>query len=438
MEARVTRPSDPVVVTGTGVISSIGDRPSLFLDALLEGRSGVVRWPERRAGPYSKIGGDLSSFDLAEHLRDLEVRYGETLCTRTRRLLRTSPFSTSATAAAAIHAYHDAGLDRSDVPPEEMAHVLGGHNLNGSYLAQNIRSYYESDPDDVDPLFGVLSLDSDVLAVTSAALTLKGPAFTIGGACASGALAVLAAHDLIRTGRARVVIVTGGAFDTDPVLLHAWAQIDAISWRSFNDEPARASRPFDLRREGFVPAQAAAALVLEARSHARARGASVYAELLGGASCADASRLTRPNEEGQVRVMRTALATAGRPPHEVDYVNAHATSTLLGDAVEVAALKRVLGERAYSIPINSTKSLIGHTLAAAGVVEAVATVLQMKAGRVHATLNQETVDPELGLDFVPNQSRPHEIHLAVSNSFGFGGINCCLVFGSESSARHGS
>ena len=213
------------------------------------------------------------------------------------------------------------------------------------------------------------------------------------------------------------------------LLLQACVLMEAVSFRSFNDAPQRASRPFDARREGFVPSHAAAALVLESRRHAERRGAVPRAEVLGASCASAASRHAKPSFESQVAAIAGALEDAGVAPAEVDYVNAHATSTPLGDAVEVAALKQALGRRAWEIPVNSTKSMIGHALTAASAVELVATILQMAHGEVHPTINQEEPDPELGLDFVPNRARPHEIKIALSNAFGFGGLNSSVVVG---------
>jgi 3-oxoacyl-(acyl-carrier-protein) synthase len=251
----------------------------------------------------------------------------------------------------------------------------------------------------------------------------------VGGACASGNLALISGLDLIRSGRADAVVVTGAPASFHSMILHAWTMIDALTCRSFNDAPERASRPFDRLREGFVPGEGAGAVVLESEASARRRGARVRAELLGGASASDACRLPKPHEEGQMRAIRAALDDAGLVPEQIDYVNAHATSTPLGDAVEVAALKKVLGRRAYEIPVNSTKSMIGHCLTAAALVELVATILQMEHGVVHPTINQEEPDPDLDLDFVPNQAREHRFDIALSNSFGFGGINSSVLVG---------
>jgi 3-oxoacyl-(acyl-carrier-protein) synthase len=215
----------------------------------------------------------------------------------------------------------------------------------------------------------------------------------------------------------------------DIVALQSLALLGALSIGTFDDEPWRASRPFDKRREGFVPGGGAGAVVLETLKGARNRGAPILAEILGGSSCCDASALTKPNLDGEVRAMRGALEDAGINAEQVQYVNAHATSTPLGDQIEVQAIKTVLGDRAHRIPVNSTKSMTGHCLTAAGLVELVATIMEMQNGILHPTINLEEPDPELDLDFVPNQARECRFDIGISNGFGFGGLNTTIVVG---------
>jgi 3-oxoacyl-(acyl-carrier-protein) synthase len=379
----------------------------------------------------SRIGGDLSGFDLAAHLRGLERRCGEELERRCLALMRAAPLVPRLVAGAALQAWTDAGCLRG-VPAERTGHVLAGHNLNAGYMIENALVFHQDEPDYIEPLFGLLCLDTDVLSVISELLGLRGPSFTVGGACASGNLAVLAALDLLRAGRADAVVVSGAPIELEPVCLHGWSIMQAISSETYQDEPHRASRPFDARREGFVPSEGAGVLVLETIESAVGRGARIYAEILGASSVSDASRLTRPDRDGQVRAMQEAMADGGVHPEEVDYINAHATSTPVGDAVEVGAIRLALGERASRIPVNSTKSMIGHCLSAAGVVELVATLLQMHHGRIHPTINLQHPDPDLDLDFVPEGSRSAHIDVALSNSFGFGGLNSTVVVGRAS------
>jgi 3-oxoacyl-(acyl-carrier-protein) synthase len=394
----------------------------------MAGRSGITLWKRMDQRIDSKIGGDLSDFDLKAHLARVGPGYPADLVKRGQKLLRATPLAGRVTAAAALQAFVDAGLPDSNLDSERIGHVLAGHNLNMNYIFENVLTLDE-EPEYIDPLYSLMAYDTDVLAVISELLTLKGPTFTVGKACASSNAALLVGLDLIRSGRADTVVVSGGCMEVDPSTLQGFAMVGALAVRSFNGDPARASRPFDARREGFVPSEGAGALILETLAGARARGARIYAELLGAASTSDASRHTKPNLDGEVRAMRGALQDAQIAPEQVDYVNAHAASTPLGDAVEVAAIKAVFGDHAYHIPVNSTKSMTGHCHVAAGVVELVATLLQMEHGFVHPTINQEERDPELDLDFVPNEARQHRIEIAISNAFGFGGLNSCVVVG---------
>jgi 3-oxoacyl-(acyl-carrier-protein) synthase len=418
--------SQRVVVTGMGVVTPIGDTIETFWTSLVNGRSGIGRWKrpvDERC--YARIGGDMSGFDLSAHLAR-QARYAPEVIKRCLALMRASPLVPKLVAAAALQAYYDAGLTEPR-DTGRIGHVMAGHNVNADYIVQNALTFHQTEPDYIEPLFCLLCLDTDVLAATSELLRLRGPSFTVGGACASGNMALLAALDLLRAGRADAVLVSGAPIAYEQVALHSWTMLEALSYRSFNDAPERASRPFDALREGFVPSEGAGALVLERLDGARARDAHVHAELLGAAATSDACRLTRPDPEGQVQAMQLAIDDARVDAGSIDYINAHATSTPLGDAVEASAITRVLGVRARQIPVNATKSMVGHCLSAAGVVEAIATVLQMTHGIVHPTINQEQSDPEIELDVVPNRARHATVSLALSNSFGFGGLNATVV-----------
>jgi 3-oxoacyl-(acyl-carrier-protein) synthase len=417
-----------VVVTGLGVISTIGETADAFFDSLIAGRAAISRRSVAHEDEVSVLLGDLSGFDLERHLTGAGSGYGSEIAEAARKSLRNGTLSARVTAAAACQAVSDAGLLGGSVDRARVGHVLGGHNLVASFSYDNHLTF-QDEPEFIDPLYGVLALDTDVVAVVCEILGLGGPSLLVGGACASGNVALVTGLDLLRAGRADAVVVTGALADVDPVTLHGWAMVDAISYHSFNDEPNRASRPFDARREGFVPSHAAAAVVLETEAHARARGAPRHALLLGGASASDASRLPKPRVAGQVRAMRAALADAGVTPGHVDYVNAHAASTQQGDAVEVESIKEVFGPHAFELAVNGTKSVTGHCLTAAGVIETVATVMQIERGVLHPTINQEQKDAALDLDFVPNVARERRVDVALSNSFGFGGLSTCVVVG---------
>ncbi len=421
------RDATRAVITGCGVMNGLGEDTRAYWAGLAAGRSCVRRWRAKDERIASKVGADFSHFSLDHYLDRVRDLYADRYLTKLPRIVRGTPPGVSLTAIAALQAFAESGIEGT-VEPERIAHICAGQNLSLGYYADNLPAFQEH-PDDIEPLMGMIALDTDTVGVVSDLLELRGPPALIGGACASGNLAVIAGLDLIRSGRADAVVVTGSPSPYHSMILHSWTLIEAIAFESFNDCPERASRPFDRLREGFVPGEGAGAVVMESLASARRRGARIQAEILGGASASDACRLPKPHVEGQVRAIRTALADANVSADDIDYVNAHATSTPLGDAVEVAALKMALGRRAFEIPVNSTKSMIGHCLTSAGVVELVATLLQMEHGVVHPTINQEDPDPEFDLDFVPNQAREHRVGTAISNSFGFGGINSSIVVG---------
>lgn len=425
------RPDDRrVVVSGMGVVSTLGMNPRAFIDNLLAGRSGITRWRQQDERNYSKIGGDLSGFDVAAYFAREVQAFGTEWRTRAARLLRATPLGGLMTAAAAAQAFAAAGLADGAVPADDIGIVLGAHNVNDAYSFVNSRQYDE-EPEFIEPLYGLYAFDTDPLAVTAELLGLGGPISTVGGACASGNTALISAMDLLLAGRAHAVVAAAVSTDLSPAMLQGLGIMEALSIASFNDEPARASRPFDKLREGFVPSEGAACVVLETLASAKARGAPIRAELLGGMSASSKCRHARSSQADQVRTMRGALQAAGVRPEDIDYISAHGTSTGHGDATEVRAIKEVFGAHARRIPVNSAKSMLGHCLQAAGLLEFIATILQMEAGQVHPTINQEVPDPELDLDFVANHARPHAIRTAASNSFGFGGINTCVIVGAK-------
>ncbi len=416
------------VITGMGIVTTLGETCNEYFDAIIAGCSGISLWKDKDTRLYSKFGGDMSDFDFKSHIERVGKDYPLDWTKGARKLLRSASLSGRLVTVAAMQACYDAKLHYVKLNPERFGHVLGGNNLGNSYAFDNTLEF-EKEPDFIAPLYGAVAADTDVLAISSEILNLKGPSFTVGGFCASGNLALLSGLDLVRSGRDDAILVSGGAMELSPVWLQGWPLFDAISFRSFNDEPTRASRPFDKRREGFVPSEGAGVIVLESLASAQARGVEIYAELLGASSTSNASRLTKPDLDGQVRAISGALQDAQIEPDRVDYINAHATSTPLGDASEVAAIKQVFGAHSYQIPVNSTKSMLGHCMTASSMVEMITATLQMKHSLVHPTINLEEPDPELDLDFVPHQTREHKINVALSNSFGFGGLNSSIVLG---------
>ncbi|MFT3699922.1 MAG: beta-ketoacyl-[acyl-carrier-protein] synthase family protein [Kofleriaceae bacterium] len=267
-------------------------------------------------------------------------------------------------------------------------------------------------------------LDTDHAGCISEVLGLRGPIYTVGAACASGNTALRCAVDEVRYHDIDAAIVVGAVLDFSPVELHAMALMGAISFQSFNDDPQHACRPWDTRREGFVPAHGGGAIVIETLASAQRRGARIYAEILGVEAGSDANHLPQPSEDGQTKVMQKLLRTCGVAPEQVDYISAHATSTPLGDLTEIRSIKRVFGEHAYKLKLNAPKSMLGHTCWAAPTVETVAAVLQLRAQKLHGSINIENLDPEIDLDICRGtEPVPHPMQILMKNSFGFGGIN---------------
>lgn len=280
----------------------------------------------------------------------------------------------------------------------------------------------------MDSLLALTGLDTDHAGSISEVLQLRGPIYTVGAACASGNHALRMAIDEVRHHGMQAAMVIGAVLDFSPVELHAMALMGAISFQSFHDEPTRASRPFDVKREGFVPAHGGGVLVVEKWDDAVLRGAEIYAEVLAVECNADGNHLPQPSEEGQARLMNRVLDVAGLRPGDVDYVNAHATSTPLGDLTEIRSLKSVFGDHAKKLKINATKSMLGHTCWAAPTVESVAAILQMNAGVLHPSINVEELDPEVDLDICARGPVKHRTNVCMKNSFGFGGINSVSLF----------
>jgi len=402
-----------VVVTGMGAISPLGNDAASTWQAVRAGRSGIDAVENFDAsGLPVRIAGEVKGFDPADALGRKEAR----------RSSRNCQFAI----VAAREAVQDSGLD---VRAEgEDVGVLIASGIGGlEWIEKGVLALAEGGPRRVSP-FTVPTMITDMAAgMVAIDHGARGPNFAVVSACASGAHAIGEAAEWIRRGDATAVLAGGTEGSLTPVAIAAFAAMQALSTR--NDDPQRASRPFDRERDGFVIAEGAAMLVLEELSHARARGATIYAEIAGYGATADAYHITQPDEEGDGarRCMQRALQRAGAQPADVGYINAHGTSTQLNDAAETRAIKRVFGEDAYRVPISSTKSMTGHLLGAAGALEAFFSVMAIHDGYLPPTINLENPDPELDLDYVPRVGREASPSLVLSTSFGFGGHNACLA-----------
>ena len=406
---------EPVVITGLGLITPLGSQIDTFWAALLAGRSGVRRVSQfDPTGLPCQIAGEIRDFDPADYMQPKSAR----------RMSRASQI----TLAASQLAVADAGLDLQHLPSDRVG-VYVGTGIGGvERLVEGIVVMRTQGASKINP-FMVPSVLPNMLAFhICQRFGTTGPTSTITTACATGTQVVGEASEVIRRGRADVVIAAAAESLIKDYALAGFCAMRALPMH-FNDRPQQASRPFDLRREGFVFSEGAACLILESKTHAEDRGAQTYAEVAGYASSSEGFNVAQPDPSGggALRTMTWALEDAGVAPDEVDYINAHGTSTQLNDAHETLAIKRVFGKHAYNIPISSTKSMLGHAMGASGAIEAAVCALSITHNEIHPTINLEAADPECDLDYVANRSRRHEVRVALSNSFGLGGQNACLV-----------
>jgi 3-oxoacyl-[acyl-carrier-protein] synthase II len=407
------RPRRRVVITGVGLITPLGADVDSTWAALQAGKSGIAPISRFDASALeTRIAGEVKDFDPLQYLDRKEVR-------RTDRFAQFS-------VAAATQAIRDAKLEiTADLAPR--VGVTFGSGIGGvSTLVDNIL-VHAKDPRRVSPFMIPMMIVDMAAGEVAMKLRAKGPNLGTVSACASSAHAIGLAAEAIRRDQADVMLAGGAEAGLIPVAIGAFNAMHALSRR--NDEPEKASRPFDKERDGFVFAEAGGCLVLEELEFAKARGARILAEMTGYGATADAYHVTAPPEgaEGAVRAMRMALEDAGLRSDDIGYVNAHGTSTQANDGSETQALKTVFGTHAYDVAISSTKSMTGHTLGAAGAIEAIICVLAMRDGVLPPTINQEVADPECDLDYIPNTARKRQVDHSLSNSMGFGGHNVALV-----------
>ncbi len=403
-----------VVITGLGIVSPVGLTLSESWSNILAGNSGISPITHFDTSDYAvRFAGTVKDFDATQYMSAKDARkmdgfihYG---------------------IAAGMQAFQDSGLEVTEANAQRMGVAIGSGIGGLTTIENNYESLLKGGPRKISPFFVPSSIINMISGNLSIMLGLQGPNIAIVTACTTGTHNIGDAARIIAYGDADVMVAGGAEMASSPLGLGGFAAARALSTR--NDDPATASRPWDLDRDGFVLGDGAGVLVLEEYEHARKRGANIYAELIGFGMSGDAFHMTQPAEggAGAVRCMALAMSDAGVNPEDVQYINAHGTSTPAGDKAEVAAIKTVFKDHAASVAVNSTKSMTGHLLGAAGGVEAVFTALAIRDQVSPPTINQFTPDPQCDLDFVPNEARKMKIDVAVSNSFGFGGTNGTLV-----------
>ncbi|NLJ45498.1 MAG: beta-ketoacyl-ACP synthase II [Treponema sp.] len=405
-----------VVVTGMGVVSPVGNDLASFWDAVKNGRSGI--------GPVTRFDASRLEARIAGEVKDLDVSLW-----MDKKEARKMALFTQYAVAAAAQAWNQAGMDSASTPRDRIAIVVGNGIGGEEVHCESHAKMLESGPGRIPPMTIPLMIMNEAAGNIALRFQIKGPAFTLATACASGTDALGQALDMIRAGRCDVAVAGGTEAALTEFAIGGFCRIQALSTKR-NDDPTKASRPFDKDRDGFVIAEGAGMMILESYEHAKARGAAILAEFAGyGASC-DSYHLTAPDPEGAggALAIRRAIEDAGLAPSDIQYYNAHGTSTPINDPTETLMVKKAFGDHARKLKISSTKSVTGHMIAAAGAVEAIVCVQAIREGFCPPTINLDEPDPACDLDYVPNKGVALPVHAAASASLGFGGHNGCVVF----------
>ena len=407
--------SNRVVITGIGCFSPLGLDMATTWQNLIAGKSGIDYITLFDASKMTtKFAGEVKGFEPSNYIGRKEAR----------RMDRFAQLSVAASLQAVAQSKLEINSDNRD-----KIGVIVGSGIGGlTTLYEQVKVLVENGPDKVSPFLVPMMISDMAAAQVSITLGIKGINLCVTSACSSSSDAIGVAYELIKRGDASVVVAGGSEAIINPIGLASFGALKALSTR--NDAPQQASRPFDADRDGFVIGEGSCILILESLAHAQQRGASILAEIAGYGASGDAFHITQPDEggDGAVRAMRLAMSKAGFTPGDIDYVNAHGTSTPMNDRIETMALKIVLGEHAHHIPVSSTKSMTGHLIGAAGSVEAGVCIMAIHDGLIPPTINLTTPAPECDLDYVPNVARHVDIDTAMSNTFGFGGHNSVLIF----------
>ncbi len=407
-----------VVVTGMGVITPLGNSVEKMWANLLAGTSVVHRITRFDPSAFAvHFAAEVNEFNVEDYAEYID-----------RKEARRMDLFIQYTIAATAQALKDARLTIDESNADEVGAIIGSGIGGLMTLEQSARTLFQKGPMRVSPFTGPFMIPNMAAGEVAIIFGAKGPNFSVASACATGTHALGEAYETVKRGDAQIIITGGTEASLTELGMAAFHRTQAMSTR--NDDPAHASRPFDAKRDGFVFGEGSGILIFESLASAQARGAKILAEVVGYGATNDAFHISAPPEGGvgAVKAMRRALQKAGLKPEDVDYINAHGTSTQLNDTAETMAIKTVFGKHAYRIPISSSKSMLGHMLGAAGAVEAIAAIKSINTGMVHPTINYEYPDPTCDLDYVPNKARAVPVRVAMSNSFGFGGHNAIIIF----------
>jgi malonyl-ACP decarboxylase len=412
-----------VAITGLGIVCSIGHNCEEFTSALKLGKSGIG-WLENLNVPglAVKFGAEIKDFSLRNHR--LEDSYPEKLAKRVKSIMGRMPQMLESVVASSLEAAKSAGLHNGYTPSDRMSVLVAGSNLSQNLHYRNA-ARYNSSLEYISPSYALQFFDTNIVGILSELLNVHGEGYTVGGASASGNSALIQAYRMIKSGYADVCIVAAPMADFSPIELQAFYNLGAMGGNRF-DNPQSSCRPFDKQHEGFILGQGSGCLILESMESAKRRNADILAEIIGGATVLDGNRLSDAREDGEAAAMKKALKDGNVSPCDIDYINAHGTSTPLGDDVELSAIRSVFKDEISRIWINSTKSLTGHCLFSAGIIEAIACIQQMNNGFIHPNLNLDNPIVS-GFRFAGSEAVKADINTAMSNCFGFGGINTSII-----------
>lgn len=405
--------AEKVVITGLGLVTSLGTQVEDIWSSILEGKSGIAEIKQFDTSDFAvHFGGEVKDFDITNWISKKEAK----------RLDRYVHFA----AAASLDAVKDSGLDIPSMDPSRIGVVIGSGIGGIIEMEEQHTRYIQKGASKISPFIIPKMMANSASGNVSILLGASGPNFSVVTACAAGSHSIGQAADLIRNGLSDVVVTGGSEAAISPLGLGGFCSLKALSTR--NDDPTTASRPFDQTRDGFVMAEAGGTLILESESHAKARGAKIYAELAGFGMSGEGYHITQPNPDanGCIRAMDMAIKGAGLELNQIDYINAHGTSTYFNDKTETFAVKQLFGDHAHSLAMSSVKSHMGHSLGASGAVEAAVCALALRDQKMPPTINLNTPDPECDLDYVPHKGRDAKLDAVISNSLGFGGHNACL------------